>query len=58
MGAPMTAETPRLLQWRDRVTARPAVRQVIAPMAAFLTAQGRPLPGFLAEAVAAPADAG
>jgi glutathione S-transferase len=58
MGAPMTAETPRLLQWRDRVTARPAVRQVIAPMAAFLTAQGRPLPGFLAEAVAARADAG
>jgi glutathione S-transferase len=58
MGAPMTAETPRLLQWRDRVTARPAVRQVIAPMAAFLTAQGRPLPGFLAETVATPADAG
>jgi glutathione S-transferase len=57
MGAPMTAETPRLLQWRDRVTARPAVRQVIAAMATFLTSQGRPLPEFLARAVAAPARA-
>ena len=48
MGAPMTAAHPRLTQWRDRMTARPAVRQVVAAMAAFLVAQGRPLPDFMA----------
>jgi glutathione S-transferase len=47
MGAPMTEATPRLRQWRDRMTARAAVRQVIGPMAAFLVSQGRPLPDFL-----------
>jgi glutathione S-transferase len=48
MGAPMSDATPRLLRWRDRVSARPAVRQVVRPMAAYLVSQGRPLPGFLA----------
>ena len=48
MGAPMTDAHPRLRQWRDRMTARPAVRQVVAAMAAFLVAQGRPLPDFMA----------
>jgi glutathione S-transferase len=48
MGAGMTGATPRLLQWRDRMTARPAVRQVVGPMAAYVVAQGRPLPDFLA----------
>jgi glutathione S-transferase len=47
MGAPMTAATPRLRQWRDRMTARPAVRAVVGPMAAFLRSHGRPLPDFL-----------
>ncbi len=47
MGAPMTDATPRLRQWRDRITSRAAVRQVIGPMAAFLISQGRPLPEFL-----------
>jgi len=47
MGAPMTEATPRLRQWRDRITSRAAVRAVIAPMAAFLISQGRPLPEFL-----------
>ena len=47
MGAAMTAATPRLLQWRDRMTARPAVAQVAGAMAAYLVAQGRPLPAFL-----------
>lgn len=47
MGAPMT-EHPRLAQWRDRMTARPAVRQVVARMAAFLVSEGRPLPDFMA----------
>ena len=47
MGAAMTEATPRLLQWRDRITARPAVRKVVGPMAAFLVSQGRTLPDFL-----------
>lgn len=51
MGAPMTMATPNLLQWRQRMTSRPAVQQVVRPMAAFLVAQGRPLPDFLAEIV-------
>ena len=48
MGAPMTDAHPRLKTWRDRMTARPAVRQVVAAMAAFLVSQGRPLPDFMA----------
>lgn len=48
MGAPMTAATPRLLAWRARMTERPAVRQVVGPMAAYLRTQGRPLPDFMA----------
>ena len=47
MGAPMTDAHPRLTQWRDRMTARPAVRQVVAAMAAFLVSQGRVLPDFM-----------
>ena len=46
-GAPMTAATPRLLAWRDRVGARPAVRAVIDPMMRFLASQGRGVPAFL-----------
>ena len=48
MGAPMTQAHPRLKDWRDRMTARPAVRQVVSAMAAFLVSQGRPLPDFMA----------
>ena len=48
MGAPMTDATPRLLGWRDKVTARPAVREVVSAMAAYLVSQGRPLPKFIA----------
>ncbi|MSP89935.1 MAG: glutathione S-transferase family protein [Alphaproteobacteria bacterium] len=47
IGAPMTEVTPRLRQWRDWMTARPAVRRVVGPMAAYIVAQGRPLPDFL-----------
>lgn len=47
MSAPMTQATPRLLKWRDRVGARPAVRAVVAPMMAFLAARGRGVPDFL-----------
>jgi len=47
MSAPMTPATPRLLKWRDRMTARPAVQAVVGPMMAFLTARGRGVPDFL-----------
>jgi glutathione S-transferase len=46
-GAPLTPATPRLLEWRDRMTARPAVREVAGAMAAWLASVGRPLPPFL-----------
>jgi glutathione S-transferase len=47
MGAQMTDATPNLLRWRDRMTARPAVRSVVGRMAAFLLSRGRPVPDFL-----------
>jgi glutathione S-transferase len=45
--APMTEATPRLLAWRERMTARPAVRAVVGPMVAYLVSVGRPIPPFL-----------
>ncbi|MDJ1158790.1 glutathione S-transferase family protein [Chelatococcus sp. SYSU_G07232] len=57
MGAPMTAATPGLLAWRERVTARPAVRAVVGRMAAFLASVGRPLPEFMADLLPAGAAA-
>lgn len=47
MSAPMTAATPKLLAWRERMTKRLAVRQVAGAMARFLVSQGRPLPDFM-----------
>jgi glutathione S-transferase len=46
-GAPITRATPRLLAWRDRMTARPAVRKVAGAMAIWLAAAGRPVPAFM-----------
>lgn len=46
-GAGMTDATPRLVAWRERVGARPPVRQVVGTMMAFLASQGRPVPLFL-----------
>jgi glutathione S-transferase len=51
MGAPMGQATPRLLAWRDRMSARPAVRQVAAAMGRYLLSVVRPLPPFLAALV-------
>ena len=48
MGAGMSEETPRLLQWRARMTLRPAVRKVAGAMALYIQALGRPVSGFLA----------
>jgi glutathione S-transferase len=46
-GAPMTAETPNLLAWRERMTARPAVRKVAGAMAGYLASIDHPVPDFL-----------
>ena len=47
MGAPMTDTTPHLLEWRERVGARPAVRHVAGAMARWLLSIGRPIPDFM-----------
>lgn len=49
MGAPMTDAHPGLQAWRDRVSARPAVRKVAGAMGRYLLSQGRKLPPFLAK---------
>jgi glutathione S-transferase len=46
-GAPITAATPKLLHWRDRMTQRPAVRPVVSAMANWLRAASRPVPAFM-----------
>jgi glutathione S-transferase len=46
-GAAIPASMPHLLAWRDRMSRRPAVRQVAGAMAAWLRAAGRPVPGFM-----------
>ena len=47
MTAPMTDAHPRLQQWRDRMSARPAVAKVAGAMGRYLLSQGRKLPPFL-----------
>ena len=47
MGAGMSDVTPNLQRWRHRLSARPAIRQVVGPMADFLVAEGRSLPEFM-----------
>lgn len=49
MGAPMTDAQPKLQAWRDRMSARPPVRQVAGAMGRYLLSQGRKLPAFLAK---------
>jgi glutathione S-transferase len=48
MGAAMDERHPRLLAWRDRMSARPAVATVAGAMGRYLLGQGRKLPPFLA----------
>jgi glutathione S-transferase len=48
-GVPITAATPRLLDWRERLTRRPAVRTVVKAMANWLEAAGRPVPPFMSK---------
>jgi len=49
MTAPMDERHPRLLAWRDRLSARPAVAKVAGAMGRYLLSQGRRLPPFLAK---------
>jgi glutathione S-transferase len=50
-GAVMNDATPRLLAWRARVLARPAVRTVVGRMGAWLKSEGRDVPEYLAGAL-------
>ena len=47
-GAPLTASTPRLLAWRERMGQRAPVRKVVSAMATWLKNAGRPVPAFMA----------
>lgn len=47
MGAPMGAATPRLLQWRERMSARRSVLTVARPLVDYLRKNLRPVPHFL-----------
>jgi glutathione S-transferase len=51
-GAPLTEANPRMLAWRGRMLARPAVREVIGRMAAWLKCEGRDVPRYLEATVA------
>jgi glutathione S-transferase len=48
-GVPIISETPRLLDWRERITQRPAVRPVVRAMAGWLEAAGRHVPAFMSK---------
>ena len=50
LGAPMSIATPRLLAWRERLTARPAVHQVMRQFADSLTRYKLRIPDFIARA--------
>jgi glutathione S-transferase len=53
LGAPMNTATPHLLAWRDRLTARPAVNQVVRQFAHTLTSYKLRIPDFIERAAAA-----
>ena len=46
-GAPITMATPKLIQWRDRMAQRSAVRQVVSAMVTWLKAANRQVPEFM-----------
>jgi len=52
LGAPMGDATPRVLAWRMRVARRPAVMPVLRQFVQTLTGMGRPIPGFMGDALA------
>jgi len=46
-GAPVSTARLTLLEWRNRMPQRSAVRQVVSAMATWLKAANRPLPQFM-----------
>jgi glutathione S-transferase len=48
LGAPMPPDVSRLPAWRERMTARPPVRQVATAMARYLLSVGGRKPSFIA----------
>jgi glutathione S-transferase len=46
-GAVMSKATPRLLEWRRRMLARPAVATVLGRMGGWLGSEGREVPAYL-----------
>jgi glutathione S-transferase len=50
LGAPMSAATPRLAAWRDRVTARPAVNQFVRLFTESLKQYKLKVPDFIERA--------
>ena len=50
--APITTSTTKLLEWRDRMTKRPAVGCVVKAMGNWLRAAARPVPAFMTSAAA------
>ena len=50
--APITTSTTKLLEWRDRMTKRPAVGCVVKAMGNWLRAAARPVPAFMDSAAA------
>lgn len=51
LGAPMSNSTPHLFAWRERMTIRPAVAEVMQPFVTYLKAHGRRVPDFLSSAL-------
>lgn len=47
LGAACREETPGLNAWRSRVSRRPAVRDVVAPMARYMADRGLPCPSYI-----------
>ena len=58
LGAPMSLATPRLLAWRERLTARPAVNQLVLQFADALARLELPIPDFIERAALARKRAG
>jgi len=55
LGAPMGDATPRVVAWRARVARRPAVLPIMRQFVQTLTGMGRPIPGFMRDALASEA---
>lgn len=48
MGARLTTDTPRLIDWRAKITQRASVRLTLVPFVDFLRTLSRPIPAHLA----------